>query len=221
MCIHCSNTAFDAVTSVYPVTDSVKTPPSTYRQEQADATRLRIADAAQRLFARDGYGATSMEGIAREAGVGTRTVYAAFGAKREILSVICERWLERARARERARDVLGLPDPVQRVRGSAGWLAALYSADFDVVRVLDATLDEDEETRDLVVAKLRGRNRVMDSLIASVEPQLAIPLPDAQSIFRAYAAAGVYGALVVDAGWSPERFESWLADTLVGQLLGT
>ena len=35
-------------------------------------------------------------------GVAPRTVYAAFRAKREILSVICERWLERAGARERA-----------------------------------------------------------------------------------------------------------------------
>lgn len=208
------------MTSVYSVTDSVKTPPSTYRQAQADATRRRIADAAQQLFARDGYGATSMEGIAREAGVGTRTVYAAFGAKREILSVICERWLERAHARERAVEVLDLAQPEQRVRGAAGWLAALYSADFDVVRILDAALDEDEETRDLLVAKLRGRNRVMDRLIVSVEPHLSMPLADAQSIFRAFAAAGVYGALVVDAGWPPDRFESWLADTLVAQLLG-
>ena len=209
----------NAVTSVYLVSESVKTPRSSYRQEQADATRLRIADAAQRLFARDGYGATSMDGIAKEAGVGTRTVYAAFGAKREILSVICERWLERARARERARDVLETPDPADRVRQCAGWLTALYSADFDVVRVLDAALDEDEETRKLLASKLRGRNRVMDHLIASVEPQLAVSLHDAQSIFRAFSAPGVYGALVIDAGWSLERFESWLADTMVAQLL--
>jgi AcrR family transcriptional regulator len=204
---------------VYLVADTVKTPRSSYRQEQADATRLRIAEAAQRLFARDGYGATSMEGIAREAGVGTRTVYVAFGAKREILSVICEQWLARAGARERAREVLATADPVGRLRGSAGWLVALYSADFDVVRVLDAASDEDEETRNLLAAKLRGRNRVMDQLIASVEPQLGVSLHDAQSIFRAYAATGVYGALVVDAGWPPERFEEWLADTLVSQLL--
>lgn len=209
----------NAVISVDLVAEDVKTSRSSYRQEQADATRVRIADAALRLFARDGYGATSIDGIARGAGVGTRTVYAAFGAKREILSVICERWLERARARERARDVLETADPVDRLRQSAAWLVALYSADFDVVRVLDAALDEDEETRALLTSKLRGRNRVMDQLIASVEPQLAVPLADAQSIFRAYAATGVYGALVIDAGWSPSRFETWLADTLVAQLL--
>ena len=82
---------------------TVKT--SSYRQEQAAATRDRIAEAARRLFADQGYGSTSIEAIAAEAGVAVRTVYAAFGAKREILSHICESWLEKARARERAGDV--------------------------------------------------------------------------------------------------------------------
>ncbi len=63
---------------------------------------LKTADAARRLFATHGYGATSMETIAGETGVAVRTIYAAFGAKREILSLICERWLEEAGARELA-----------------------------------------------------------------------------------------------------------------------
>ena len=75
-------------------------PRPTYRQLQAQATRERIAAAARRLFGTDGDGATSMEAIAREAGAATRTVYAAFGTKREILSLICERWIEEACAEE-------------------------------------------------------------------------------------------------------------------------
>lgn len=199
--------------------DTVKAPRPTYRQEQADATKVRIADAAQQLFATRGYATTSMDAIAREAGVANRTVYAAFGAKRHILSLICERWLERAGARPLAAAILEEPDPEARLRAAAGWLTTLYSTDFDVVRILDAALDEDDETRDLLRAKLRGRNRVMDQLITSLQGQLSIPLADATAIFRAYAAAGVYGELVVDSGWPPERFQEWLARTLVGQLL--
>ena len=40
------------------------------RREQAEATRNEILDAAERLFIRDGYVATSMAAIAKEAGVG-------------------------------------------------------------------------------------------------------------------------------------------------------
>lgn len=193
---------------------------SSYRQEQALQTRLRIATAAQALFARDGYAVTSIEAIAREAGVGTRTVYAAYGAKREILNVICERWLERARARELAREILDLPEPGERMAGAARWLTVLYSTDFDVVRILDSALDEDAETQALLRSKLRARNRVMDSLIASVEDALVVPLAEAQAVYRAFAASGVYLELVVNAGWTPEHFEQWLAATLEGQLLG-
>lgn len=201
------------------VDPDVKSPQPSYRQQQAEATRQRIADAAQVLFARDGYAVTSMESIAQAAGVATRTVYAAFGAKRAILNVICERWLERAGARELAGTVLAAADPRSRLRGAATWLTTLYSTDFDVARILDAALDEDAATRDLLHAKLRGRNRVMDALIASVSADLVIPLADAQAIYRAFAAVGVYGALVEDADWSRQRFEGWLADTLVAQLL--
>lgn len=210
-CTHCT-------ASISPVVAEVKKQISSYRREQAEATKARIAEAARSLFARDGYSATSMDAIARQAGVGNRTVYAAFGAKREILNAICEEWLRRAGVRPLAEQVLGASDPGARLRGAAHWLTVLYATDFDVVRILDSAIDEDQETRELLRGKLRGRNRVMDSLIASVEPDLTVPVADAQATFRALAASGVYGELVVESGWSPQRFESWLADTLVSQL---
>jgi AcrR family transcriptional regulator len=193
---------------------------STYRQEQAAATRERIAEAARRLFAVHGYGATSMEAIAAEAGVAVRTVYAAFGAKREILSLICERWLVQAHARERAEEVFAEPDPLRRLRGAAGWLTNLYSAGFDVVMIFEAATDEGPETRALLRSKLAGRNDVMDAMIASLGDQLQVPLPEAQAVYRALAAPGVYRELVDESGWTPEQFEQWVADALERHLLG-
>lgn len=211
-CIQCTAT-------VLLVPDGVKTPPS-LRQDQAEATRRRIADAGRRLFASQGYSTTSMETVAREAGVAPRTVYTAFGAKREILSAICEGWLADARARERAEEVLALGDPVERLRSAAGWLAGLYAAGFDVVLILESAQDEDPETRALLRGKLAGRNHVMDAMVASVEDRLRVPLPEAQALFRAMAAPGVYQSLVVEAVWSPDRFGSWLGELLEQQLFG-
>jgi AcrR family transcriptional regulator len=182
---------------------------STYRQQQAAATRERIAEAARRLFATAGYGSTSMEAIAAEAGVAVRTVYAAFGAKREILSLICERWLERARARERAAEVLAEADPVRRLRAAAGWLRTLYAAGFDVVMIFEGA-----ETRALLRSKLAGRDQVMDAMIASLEGHLRAPVHEVQAVYRALAAPGVYRELVEESGWTPEAFERWAGDTL-------
>jgi len=206
-------------TSLERMSETVKRPVSKYRKEQAAATRARIAEAAQRLFARDGYGSTSTTAIATEAGVGDRTVFAVFGNKRDILNDICERWLERAGARELAQSTLAEPDSRQRLRGAAHWLTVLYSTDFDVVRILDAARDEDADTRSLIRSKLRGRNGIMDRLIESVSDDLMVPLRQAQSIFRAYAAGGVYEALVVDGQWSAAQFDEWLAATLEWQLM--
>jgi AcrR family transcriptional regulator len=192
---------------------------STYRQLQAQATRDRIADTARRLFGTCGYGATSIETIAAEAGVAVRTVYAAFGAKREILSLICERWLEHAGARELAAVVLAEPDPARRLHGAAHWLRVLYSAGFDVVLIFEAATDESPETGALLRSKLAGRNEVMDAMIASLREHLAVPLAHAQAIFRALAAPGVYQELVEESGWSPEDFERWVHDTLQRNLL--
>jgi AcrR family transcriptional regulator len=205
--------------SVAHVPPSVKTR-SAYRQQQAAATRERVLEAARALFARDGYGGTSMDAIAVEAGVGARTVYAIFGTKREILSAICERWLEQAGARERAAEVFAEPDPRLRLSAAAGWLAGLYAADFEVVLIFEAATDESPETRELLRAKLAGRNEVMDAMIASLGDTLTVPVPEAQAVFRAYAASGVYRELVHDAGWSPERFTRWLAGTLERDLFG-
>jgi hypothetical protein len=60
----------------------------------------------------------------------------------------------------------------------------------------------------------------MDGLIASVESALVLPLAEAQAIYRALAASGVYNELVVNEGWMPQRFQQWLQRTLATQLLG-
>jgi AcrR family transcriptional regulator len=195
--------------------ESVKT----YRQEQAEATRVRIAEAARRLFAGDGYGATSIDAIAKDAGVATRTVYSAFGTKREILSLICDLWLQRAGAVDLAGDVLAETDPAAKLRKAAHWLTNLYSAGFDVVLIFEAATDESAETRALLRSKLAGRNQVMDAMIASMEKDLKMPLKQAQAVYRALAAPGVYRELVDESGWTEAEFEQWVTDSLQRQLL--
>jgi hypothetical protein len=144
-------------------------------------------------------------------------VHSAVGTKREILSLICDLWLQDAGARERAEEVLAEPDPVRRLRGAAGWLTNQYSAGFDVVLIFEAATDESAETRALLRSKLAGRNQVMDAMIASLDGELAVPL--AQAVYRALAAPGVYQELVDESGWSPAEFEQWVADSLRRQLL--
>lgn len=195
-------------------------PKPTYRQLQAEATRTRIAESARTLFAVDGYGATSIEAIAAEAGVAVRTVYSIFGVKRQILTAICEDWLERANIMELTSQVIAEPDPTRRIRAAAHWLRVLYEAGFDVVTFFDAAADDSPETRELLRSKLAGRNQAMDRMIASLKGHLTVPVREAQAVYRALAAPGVYRELVVNSGWTGEQFEDWIGEALHRHLLG-
>ena len=72
------------------MTDGVK--PRRYesprRREQAAATRRAILDAAQSLFERDGYAATTIAASRAEAGVALKTVYVAFETKSGVLRAL-------------------------------------------------------------------------------------------------------------------------------------
>lgn len=205
--------------TVLAMLDAVKTG-SSYRQEQAQATRDRICVAARGLFAAEGYQMTSVAAIAKEAGVAERTVYSAFGAKREILSAICETWLEQARARELVAAAVAEPDPMGTIRLAARFLRALFETGHDVMVLFEAASAEDPQTRAMLRAKLEGRNHVQNLIIESVRDHLILPLPAAQAIYRALAAVGVYQELVVESGWGIDEYERWVLDQLASQLLG-
>src|SRR5258705_1122081 len=63
------------------------------------STRDAILDAAQRLFARYGYRKTTVDELAREAGIAKGTVYLYFKSKEEIAVGRIERVLESMRVR--------------------------------------------------------------------------------------------------------------------------
>ena len=95
------------------------------RREQAAATRELILDAAQALFERGGYAATSMAVIAARADVSLKTVYLGFETKSGLLRAVWHRVLRGDRddvpVGEQAwyRQVLDEPDPERQLRLNA------------------------------------------------------------------------------------------------------
>ena len=67
------------------------------RQRQAQQTRSDIIDAAQDLFVRVGYAATTMTAVAAQARVAPATVYAGFASKRGLLEAVMDRVVVRGK----------------------------------------------------------------------------------------------------------------------------
>src|SRR2546430_7126899 len=104
---------------------SKRTYNSPRRREQAAATRREILEAAQPLFERQGYAATTMAAIASEAGVALKTVYVAFETKSGLLRALWHLLLRGDEAdvpvadRPWYREVVDEPDPERQLRLNA------------------------------------------------------------------------------------------------------
>src|SRR5919198_6678507 len=95
------------------------------RREQAAATRREILEAAQQLFERQGYGATTMAAIASEARVALKTVYVAFETKSGVLRALWNLLLRGGDEQVPVagqpwyREIMDEPDPERQLRLTA------------------------------------------------------------------------------------------------------
>jgi AcrR family transcriptional regulator len=194
----------------------------THRQRQALWTRRLIVDAARTLFLERGYAATTMDAIAKEAGVAVSTVYAIYKNKRTILRAIREAWHEQTHAREINEEASRQPDPERRLAMVAHATRRQWETGGDVVAVYQGAAAADGEAAAELREALRGRRAALDRVVegmeeAALRPELSVDR--AAAILRALCRTEVYRELVEESGWSPDEYEAWLGETLKGQLL--
>ncbi len=114
------------------------------------------------------------------------------------------------------------PDPHKLLAGFAGVTTAINQRTNDVYRVLVSAAGSDPAAAELLDDLRRqrdeGQGRVARALARSrtLEPKLRER--DAADLIHALMSPEVYGLLVGDRGWSPERYQEWLATTLAQQL---
>ena len=208
------------------MTDDVKTRrryESPQRQEQARTTRLAILEAAHALFVQHGYGATTLQGIADRASVSVATVYAAFGNKRTVLKELVDVSIAGddepvpIADRDWVADLAAEPDRHQRIRMLAAGGRRILERRSAVDAVVDAAGATDPEIRALSNEMRRQRREGQARLLALVAGadglRPGLEPEEAADILYAIASPETYRLLVEQRGWTPERFEQWLAET--------
>ena len=199
------------------------------RREQAAATRRAILEAAQRLFERDGYAATSVPAIAAEAGVALKTVYVAFENKANLLNALWEARLaegeEVTPVLERAwyRRLLAEPDP----EGKLGILAAqardVKTRSGALLEVIRNAAGADPDIAALwsrIQTKLLDVQRsVVEQLNEKDALARGLDVGTATDILWTLNHPTVWHLLVRERGWTAEQYERWLGDAFCSQLL--
>jgi AcrR family transcriptional regulator len=210
---------------------SKRTYNSSRRQLQAAGTRQAILEAAEGLFLRDGYPATTMEAIASEAGVALKTVYLPFTTKSGLLRALWDLRLKGEPSdapvveSDWVRDILNEDDPVRKLQLDARGFREVKTRMGGIMRVIRGAAEIDPDCSALweliqsdfydiqakVVGSLRRTGALRPGLNATRATDILWTLhhPDNWIL------------LVWRRGWTPAAYEAWLGETSCAQLLGT
>jgi AcrR family transcriptional regulator len=190
-----------------------------------------MREAALRLFREQGYAATPMQAIADEAGVAVQTLYFTFGTKRALLSEILDIAIagdEEPVAtldRPHVQALLDDPDPVAQLRGQARVTRTVYERLAPALEVVRGAATADPDLAALWERSIQQRATVMERFIAALAAKTALrdgmDQATAVDIALALQSPELIMFLTGQRGWSPEKYEQWLANALISELLPT
>jgi AcrR family transcriptional regulator len=196
---------------------------SLVRERQAGDTRRRIVEATRQLLQNEGYDGMTIEAIARRAEVSAQSVYAIFKSKTGLLIALLDQSMFGADYASVVRQTLSATDPETRLRRAAAvsrQIRSAQSAAFDLMRSAGVVAPElaklEHQREHLRYEKEEGMiNFLRDT--RALRPMLSHKT--ARDIFWMLTGGDVYRMLVRERGWSPQKYQNWLADTLVRSLL--
>ena len=202
---------------------------SSRRRQRALATRQRILDAGRELFIERGYPATSIEAVAAAADVAPATVYRLFGSKREVLKAIIDVSAggddEPVAFHERPAVVALLqePDPAEYLRGFARLAVEVGRRMDPIYEVVAAAATVDQDSAGLLELmreqRYLGQGRVARGLAKRKALRDGASVSRAHDVIYALFSPELRRVLISERGWGWQRYERWLADTLVSSLL--
>lgn len=199
---------------------------STAQHEKAQRTRNRICAAGKDLFLTRGYGATTINEIAKAAGVAHQTVYFVFGSKAALLAAILDSQIvgdldpEPLLQRPHVRRLSAIADPARRLEQLVNVAADItdrLAPLYEIVRGGAA----DSEIRDLLDRHEDQRWRSINAMLTELEGDLADDVDDDDATDRLYALLSheTYWLLVQRRHWAKDRWRRYIQAEAANQLI--
>jgi AcrR family transcriptional regulator len=202
---------------------------SQLRTGQARATRVALLEAASRLFAEQGYVATSIEQIAEAAGVSRATVFTSVGGKPALLKAAYDVALvgddEPVSMPDRpdALRTKAEPDPYKHLAMYAAMVTGIQGRIARINEAIRGAAGADPEARALwakvQLERAVGAQHVIEFVEQKGPLRRGLDRQEAIDLVWTLIEPGLYFQLVHQRGWTEERFQAWLTDTLHAQLL--
>jgi len=200
------------------------------RRERARATRQRMIECAHLLFVERGYAMTTMEDIARAAGVAVQTVYYTFGTKSSLLReavesagaggldeppVMDRAWMQEAMAQRSGDRALAL---------AVEFGVDIYARTAPLWPALHAASVTDPEVDTYFRSVVANRRAGMSTLVRRLD-EIGYLRPDVKAQHGAdlvftLVSHETYLSLTHDCAWPIEQYKAWLWTTLRAQLAG-
>jgi AcrR family transcriptional regulator len=212
------------------VPEPVKRDPGRSGRGQARTrfARRAVVEAARVLFLERGYAATTIEAISDHSDVPSATVYRLFSSKLGILKALLDTSIagdDQPVAVHERPDVASLftePAPHKLLAGFASLTTAINERTSDVYRVVVSAAGSDPAAAELLdeirQQRDRGQGQIARSLARARALKPGLRQRDAADLIHALMSPEMYGLLVGDRRWTPERYQQWLATTLTQQL---
>jgi AcrR family transcriptional regulator len=199
------------------------------RAAQATETRHRVLAAAHARFLADGYAATSVAKIARDAGVSEATVFAAFGTKRGLLTAAIGAAAGGDAAevsfaeRPEWRALLAEGDPARLLERFAAFSVGTLARAAPLIAVLRAAAGGEPELGTLLEEGSESRwadcRMVAEALHTRGWLRAGMEADRAADILWAHSSAELYGMLVETRGWSASQYREWSLAVFTATLL--
>ena len=169
-----------------------------------------------------GYRATTVAQIAREAGVHVDTLYALVGRKSELLRELIERAISGTdqplapEARDYVQRMQAEPDPARKLEIYAGAVRTIQTRMAPLFLALRDAASTDPEAEQVWGQISQRRASNMRRLVADLGADAlrsGLDLDEAADIVWATASADLFVLLTDERGWTLDRYQDWLADT--------
>jgi len=188
-----------------------------------ERTRSRILDAGNRLLLEGGYHRVGLEMVARAAGVTRQTVYDQFGSKAGLLGAMIARSEELAGLPLHLQKVMSQTDGLSMLRAMLDAVVAVEPLVYPYSRLVYAARLDDPVAADMWNARMTSRRAGMGIVFARLASdgrlRRGIGPEEAAEIAWALTSPHQYEFLVIERGWSVERYRAHLEETISARLL--